>query len=115
MADFHTLIVAPTESHNHRTCPEPITRSGSEVPSENVNRLKVLTDPGMPSLPDHLFSCVHCVQNLCCNAWRNLLHRPYLKAVFANHHLYSNPVTFAYSLANDTVLAQLLLLLEFVA
>lgn len=36
-------------------------------------------------------------------------------AVFANHHLYSNLVTFAYSLANDTVLAQLLLPLEFVA
>lgn len=41
-----TLIVAPAECYSHRTCPEPITREGPEPPPENVNRLKVLTDPG---------------------------------------------------------------------
>lgn len=41
-----TLIVAPTECYSHRTCPEPISRDGPDVPPENVNRLKVLTHPG---------------------------------------------------------------------
>ena len=41
-----TVIVAPAECHSHRTCPEPITRDGPEPPPENVNRLKVLTNPG---------------------------------------------------------------------
>ena len=83
MPPLHTLVVAPSECHCHRTCPEPITRSGSEVPSENVNRLKVLTDPGMFSLPDHLFSCARSAQHsavvhgaACCanNAQKPLLH-----------------------------------------
>ena len=42
-----TLIVAPEDCYKHRTCPEPITRAGPEVPPENVNRLKVLTHPGV--------------------------------------------------------------------
>lgn len=41
-----TLIVAPAECFGHRTCPEPIVRDGPDIPPENVNRLKVLTDPG---------------------------------------------------------------------
>jgi hypothetical protein len=41
-----TLVVAPAECFSHRTCPEPIVRDGPDVPPENVNRLKVLTDPG---------------------------------------------------------------------
>lgn len=45
-----TLLVAPDECYSHRTCPEPITRSGEEPPPENVNRLKVLTHPGKPPL-----------------------------------------------------------------
>ena len=43
-----TLLVAPAECYSHKTCPEPITRGGQEPPPENVNRLKVLTHPGMP-------------------------------------------------------------------
>jgi len=41
-----TLIVAPADCFSHRTCPEPIVRDGPDIPPENVNRLKVLTDPG---------------------------------------------------------------------
>lgn len=41
-----TLVVAPAECFGHRTCPEPIVRDGPDIPPENVNRLKVLTDPG---------------------------------------------------------------------
>ena len=41
-----TLIVAPADCYKHRTCPEPITRAGPDMPPENVHRLKVLTDPG---------------------------------------------------------------------
>ena len=41
-----TLIIAPAECYSHHTCPEPIVRGGPDIPPENVNRLKVLTDPG---------------------------------------------------------------------
>ncbi len=41
-----TLVVAPADCFSHRTCPEPIVRDGPDIPPENVNRLKVLTDPG---------------------------------------------------------------------
>ena len=40
-----TLLLAPPECEAHHTCPAPITR-GSDVPPENVNRLRVLTAPG---------------------------------------------------------------------
>lgn len=52
-----TLLVAPAECYSHRTCPEPITRSGEEPPPENVNRLKVLTHPGKP--PTATFNTCH--------------------------------------------------------
>ena len=41
-----TLLVAPAACYNHKTCPEPITRDGSDIPPENVKRLRVLTHPG---------------------------------------------------------------------
>ena len=68
-----TLIVAPAECHNHRTCSEPITRAGPDIPPENVNRLKVLTDPGThPPYPTglrcKLFACSvhHCRRSQSC-------------------------------------------------
>ena len=64
-----TLIVAPMECHNHRTCPEPITRHGAEPPSENVKRLTVLTDLGklLPELSWHLPFQIWGLNDLCCH------------------------------------------------
>lgn len=41
-----TRIFAPAECRQHLTAPEPIRRGGPPPPPENVNRLRVLTDPG---------------------------------------------------------------------
>ena len=43
-----TLLVAPDECHLHNTCPFPIVRGSRPPPPENINRLHVLTDSGMP-------------------------------------------------------------------
>ncbi|KAL0048951.1 hypothetical protein WJX82_003017 [Trebouxia sp. C0006] len=51
-----TLIVAPADCFSHRTCPEPIVRDGPDIPPENVNRLKVLTDPATGILRSSEFS-----------------------------------------------------------
>lgn len=51
-----TLVVAPTDCFGHRTCPEPIVRDGPDIPPENVNRLKVLTDPATGILRSSEFS-----------------------------------------------------------
>ncbi|KAL0037126.1 hypothetical protein WJX79_001631 [Trebouxia sp. C0005] len=51
-----TLVVAPAECFGHRTCPEPIVRDGPDIPPENVNRLKVLTDPATGILRSSEFS-----------------------------------------------------------
>ena len=42
----HTLILAPTECLSHHTAPWPIVR-GDSPPPENVNRITVLTEPGV--------------------------------------------------------------------
>lgn len=42
-----TLVIAPEECHLHNTCTLPLVRGGEEAPPENVNRLHVLTHPGM--------------------------------------------------------------------
>ena len=43
----HTLLSAPPACRQHRTAPEPIVR-GTDIPPENVKRLHVLTDLGIP-------------------------------------------------------------------
>lgn len=64
-----TLIVAPSECHYHRTCPEPITRAGPECPPENVNRLKVLTNRGKSicwhSALTHIQCCMYFAVSIC--------------------------------------------------
>merc|ERR1719284_438988 len=40
-----TLLVAPRACMEHRTFPEPYVRGASDVPPENVHRLKVLLHP----------------------------------------------------------------------
>ncbi len=42
----NTRLFAPAECRQHLTAPEPIRRGGPPPPPENVNRLRVLTDPG---------------------------------------------------------------------
>lgn len=42
-----TLIVAPPQCLGHVTCPDPIRRGGPDPPPENVDRLRVLTTPGV--------------------------------------------------------------------
>ena len=41
-----TQMFAPAECRQHLTALEPIRRGGPPPPPENVNRLRVLTDPG---------------------------------------------------------------------
>lgn len=43
----HTLLLAPPECLHHHTAPWPIVRGGPDPPPENVNRLTVLTKPGV--------------------------------------------------------------------
>ena len=43
----HTLIIAPPECLSHHTAPWPIARTEDAPPPENVNRLVVLTRPGV--------------------------------------------------------------------
>ena len=51
----HTLIIAPPECLSHHTAPWPILR-GESAPPENVNRLTVLTKPGVGILKTSDFS-----------------------------------------------------------
>ncbi|GIL78691.1 hypothetical protein Vretifemale_8102 [Volvox reticuliferus] len=51
-----TMLLAPEECLLHRTAPEPIERSDSEPPPENVSRLHVLTRPGTGILRNGEFS-----------------------------------------------------------
>ena len=41
-----TLLVAPPACLEHRTYAEPYVRGDSDVPPENVERLRILTQPG---------------------------------------------------------------------
>lgn len=43
----HTLLLAPPECLQHHTVAWPIIRGGPDPPPENVNRLTVLTQPGV--------------------------------------------------------------------
>ena len=52
-----TVIIAPGRCHEHRTCPEPITRQAADPPPENVRRLRVLTDPGTSAGPAQYSPC----------------------------------------------------------
>ncbi|GLI65150.1 hypothetical protein VaNZ11_008553, partial [Volvox africanus] len=53
---LRTLLLAPEECLLHRTAPEPIVRSDSEPPPENVSRLHVLTNPDTGILHNGEFS-----------------------------------------------------------
>jgi Histone deacetylase domain/Ankyrin repeats (3 copies) len=58
VAPTKTLLVAPHACFEHHTAPEPVDASLDHPPPENVNRLRVLTEPGCGILRSEEFAAL---------------------------------------------------------